>query len=275
VLTENAMRKRMTNWGLRGTDLVVRDVRIADNKADITAERTIAGEELSALIKALGDIERTVGVINRRGIHFQNFVKSHYNGEALPEYLIRSHGGEEEVFWDIETYEARLKELGIRVNTAEDEVTNNTDDSHVGQELHEVKRINEINRTLRDRFQLDLNDFLLKAERSVSGEALPTKFQLVNGGDQYDMASLSDICPGVRQIGGKGVEIKRFKGLGEMNADQLWDTTMNPETRTLLSVKNDDASEADRLFSILMGDDVEKRRTFIQDHALEVTNLDV
>jgi DNA gyrase subunit B len=63
--------------------------------------------------------------------------------------------------------------------------------------------------------------------------------------------------------------------LGEINADQLWDTTMNPETRTLLNVKLDDAGEADRLFSILMGSDVEKRRNFIREHALEVQNLDV
>jgi DNA gyrase subunit B len=71
------------------------------------------------------------------------------------------------------------------------------------------------------------------------------------------------------------VEIKRFKGLGEMNAEQLWDTTMNPATRTLLQVKLEDAGEADRLFSILMGDDVEQRRNYIQEHALEVQNLDV
>jgi DNA gyrase subunit B len=89
------------------------------------------------------------------------------------------------------------------------------------------------------------------------------------------VASLSEICSAVRQIGGKGCEIKRFKGLGEMNAEQLWETTMNPATRVLLRVVVDDAGEADRLFSILMGDDVEERRNFIRDHALEVQNLDV
>ena len=98
---------------------------------------------------------------------------------------------------------------------------------------------------------------------------------LTHGDDVYEIASLGDICPAVRQIGGKGIDIKRFKGLGEMNADQLWETTMNPQTRTLLHVRLDDAGEADRLFSVLMGDDVEGRRRYIQDHALEVQNLDI
>jgi DNA gyrase subunit B len=120
-----------------------------------------------------------------------------------------------------------------------------------------------------------LKDFLLKPAKTVSGESVPTKFQLINGPDTYEISSLGDICAGIRQIGGKGIDIKRFKGLGEMNAEQLWETTMNPAGRTLLSVKLDDAGEADRLFSILMGENVEERRDFIHDHALEVQNLDI
>ena len=75
--------------------------------------------------------------------------------------------------------------------------------------------------------------------------------------------------------GSRRVNIQRYKGLGEMTADQLWDTTMNPEERTLLQVSQGDASSADRIFSVLMGDVVEPRRNFIQTHALEVKNLDV
>jgi DNA gyrase subunit B len=288
ILSENQMRKRMISRGLEDTELVIRngkskktkkskaktDSRKTKTKAkSAVSEGCVSGEKMTELVKALAEAERIIAVLSRRGIHFTDFVAAYYNPSkgGLPAFRICEEG-REDIYYRREDYEKRVDEFKARTKALAD---GEEEESVVAEELHEVGRINEIDKQLKKQFGLDLKDFLLKPAKAVSGEALATKFQLINGEDKYEIASLGDICAGIRQIGGKGIDIKRFKGLGEMNADQLWDTTMNPETRTLLSVRLDDAGEADRLFSILMGGDVEKRRNFIRDHALEVQNLDV
>jgi DNA gyrase subunit B len=276
ILSESQMHKRMITRGLEDSKLVIRN-----GKGSKKAEKDKAGnsegfcgKEFAALVKILADAERIIGVLGRRGISFAEFVQAYYDPSkgGLPRFRILVDCGETEVFYEFDKYEKRLEKLKSAGESSGEE---EEEDGVVGEELHEVARINEISERLDKQFGLKLEDFLLKADRAVSGEALPTKFQLVHGDETHEVASLGDVCSAVRQIGGAGIEIKRFKGLGEMNAEQLWDTTMNPETRTLLNVKLDDAGEADRLFSILMGNDVEKRRNFIRDHALEVQNLDV
>ncbi len=280
VLSENQMRKRMITRGLEGTELLIRNdngkSKNGQDKPEAAykgTESRVRGTEMASLVKALAEVERIIAILNRRGINFTDFVSDCYDPTegGLPPFRIYVED-QPEIYYDREQYEKRAEELKEQARAlAEDE----KEESVVAEELHEVSRINQISKQLNEQFGLDLKDFLLKPAKAVSGEALLTKFLLTHGEDKYDIASLGDICAGIRQIGGKGIEIKRFKGLGEMNADQLWDTTMNPETRTLLSVKVDDAGEADRLFSILMGGDVEQRRNFIQEHALEVQNLDV
>ncbi|MFN9024088.1 MAG: DNA gyrase subunit B [Phycisphaerales bacterium] len=90
-----------------------------------------------------------------------------------------------------------------------------------------------------------------------------------------DAVNLAAILTSLHDVGRRGLEIKRFKGLGEMKAEQLWETTMDPAKRTLMRINWDVASQAERLFSILMGENVDERRKFIEEHALEVRNLDV
>jgi DNA gyrase subunit B len=117
----------------------------------------------------------------------------------------------------------------------------------------------------------------LLSQVTVLGEA-PYRVaaeETTNGGKTVDLDSMSALIDYVVNTGKKGLTVQRYKGLGEMNPEQLWETTMNPEKRTLLQVRVEDAVEADEIFTTLMGDQVEPRRDFIYKNALHVSNLDV
>nr|NJM03774.1 hypothetical protein [Desulfobacula sp.] len=96
----------------------------------------------------------------------------------------------------------------------------------------------------------------------------------MRGKREYSFESTDSLFEFILLEAKKGITIQRYKGLGEMNADQLWETTMDPEKRIMLQVSIDDAEKADDIFTLLMGEEVEPRRNFIQKHALEVSSLD-
>jgi DNA gyrase subunit B len=102
-----------------------------------------------------------------------------------------------------------------------------------------------------------------------------TKVSIINQNQELVVNSVDEFAKTIDEIAKSGFELQRYKGLGEMNPEQLWETTMNPKTRKLIRVEIEDAYEADRIFSTLMGEKVEPRRAFIEAHALEVKNLDI
>ena len=93
--------------------------------------------------------------------------------------------------------------------------------------------------------------------------------------EPVEKATARELFEYVKKEGSRGYDVQRYKGLGEMTAPQLWETTMDPERRTLLSVKLEDIAECETIFTTLMGEDVEARRKFIEENALDVKNLDI
>jgi DNA gyrase subunit B len=108
----------------------------------------------------------------------------------------------------------------------------------------------------------------------IAGREPPVRFVLTNGDQRRVLPHLRDLVAEVKRLGEKGLSITRFKGLGEMDPEELWETTLDPKKRTLLQVQLEDALKADEMFRVLMGEKVEPRREFIQKHALEVKDID-
>ena len=137
-------------------------------------------------------------------------------------------------------------------------------------EIHEVRSTNSSLNDL-DKFGFSLTD-LLPIERTGSEES---RFLLRRGEAEFPLEDMRGLVAAVRAAGEKGLQVTRFKGLGEMNAEELRETTLDPTNRTLLRVSMRDAGAADEMFRVLMGDKVEPRREFIEKHALEIRNLDI
>lgn len=264
VLDEMEMTRILMKDGLEGTRLIIRH---RDGSS-----RDVQGDELIDLIGKLNIVEEQVRILRQRGVDFHQFVNLNGSGSAgLPAYRITNASGEDIFIHSEADYTARRAALMVTSEDGERELPQ----GFTAQEMHEVHKLNEIRPELA-KYDIHPQDYFLREEQTVAGEHIATKFCLMDAaGNAIDVPNPPAIVKGIRELGSKGIEIKRFKGLGEMNSEELWHTTMDPGQRVLMRVKLEDAAEADRLFSILMGDDVGKRRTFIEDHALEVKNLDI
>jgi DNA gyrase subunit B len=166
---------------------------------------------------------------------------------------------------------ARYKEL------AELKYEVKPDEEHGGVEIHFPKQIGAARKhTIVDFEFLDEPEYEeLHRLRGELGKRTNAPYVVERGADKREFLLLDQVVRDVDEAGRKGLQIQRYKGLGEMNAEQLWQTTMDPTKRTLLQVRVQDSVEADKVFTVLMGDLVEPRREFIEKNALNVRNLDV
>ena len=291
VLNERKMRQTLTELGLENTALIIRDT---ENNTEL---RRLSGDELHRVVELLTKLEELVKVVQRRGIDFADFLSKRDGAGRLPLYRVVVDG-EERFFHSTDERDEFLRENKFLVDDEEmrevqgeasagsgqaaTSPSSNGNGKHAehlrrlqkNQELHEVKEMEKLFSQL-EGHGLSIDDYFLTQEESVSGEKLATKYALGNEEHVHDVAGVAQIIPTIHRLGKTGIEVKRFKGLGEMNSDQLWETTLDPNVRVLLRVTMQEAAEAERMFSVLMGEDVERRRQFIEEHALEVKNLDV
>ncbi len=234
----------------------------------------LGGDRLKALLEVVTGLDGALRTFGRRNLPLRPFLAlAHAETGLLP--LFHVQGGPDGDAWlyaseDLESYN-QAQAVPAPPDGTEADAPPEAPAARV-TELHEVRTLNKWLGRLRDEFGLRA-DVLLPAE--VTGDEPPPRFLLHRDGEAHPLLDLRELVAKIRHLGEKGLKITRFKGLGEMDADQLWDTTMDPTRRTLLQVRLDDVAAANDLFTTLMGDDVEPRRQFIEKHALEVKNLDV
>jgi len=296
ILSEKEMHSVLVELGVDGTVLV----RL--NTKGKPVEKW-EGNRLKKVTKLIGLIEESNTTIQQKGISFEDYI-AHRDEKTsrLPLYwgkLSASGGNGQSLFFHTDKQfnkyveqqrKTMKKEIVLIDRVAEDlEGTEKEIDSNeIALEYVEFHQTKEIESLFKDLVKMGFN--IQEYFRCTDLADTKPKFQLVSETATPDslrdsgtkgksevvpVFCLHDILKGVRKMGQKGIDIQRYKGLGEMNPQQLWDTTMNPGTRSLLKVKLEDAIKADRIFSILMGESVEPRRDFIEKHALEVKYLDI
>lgn len=234
-------------------------------------------KHLLDLLQTLQELDRLSRAVTRRGASFETYLEQRGKDHKLPTHLVRVREGNNEEFVYIKDDEELSKfveheggEFNLEdVEGAERASTTANTRSFKVYEIYESTAIEQAIATL-EKKGLEMDHF------SAHDEPL---FELIDGANEKSpripLFSIMQVLSSVKGIGKKGVQITRFKGLGEMNAKELFDTTMNPEKRQLLKVDLVDVAKADEIFTILMGDEVEPRRQFIEENALNVRNLDV
>jgi len=262
IHSEREMDEYLLNLGL--SDILLRPAG---------EENSYDKEKTGKLMEAILEVESFIGNIERKGVPFREFVEAKY-----PQYQLMLGDTSKFLHTEADLVELKREDEELQKRTHEEtlasippeeiteEMKSFTPKALAFVELYDPNRLRALQEKLAP-FQLKLEQYII-----ASG---PLFELLEEGNKKLPLNTLKEVIDAVKANGRKGVEIQRYKGLGEMNADQLWETTMNPALRTLVQVTLPDAIAADRMFSMLMGEVVEPRRLFIEQHALSVKNLDI
>jgi DNA gyrase subunit B len=289
VQSDREMKAMLLKMGVDGASLRFNP----EPKGRKSPPEPVSGAKLEELAGLLAEAEELVRGLERRGLGWHELLAARDAAGEFPAYTARLDGqtrffhsaadANKAIAADV-ARAAKAKaaevEAGAEVEAAGDQgegaqgAQGEEPDLPEPDEIYGAKELTKLARKLQGR-GLDIADWHLEARQEVGEEKAWTKFTIIADGGETDVASVSHILPTIRRMGQKGMDIQRFKGLGEMNAEQLWQTTMDPGRRTLKQVRIEEAGEAEHIFSVLMGSGVEPRREFIERHALEVRNLDV
>ena len=269
VQSEEEMRRQLMDRGLTDTSFEGDGFKIE-------------GEQMRKLCISLATLEDAILALERRGINLRTHAnRINLETGRLPVYHAFLDT-KEYWFTDRKELDEFIKkqesESGVELSVDTDADDNDSAGEDAGKdetslqikEFHEVRTINS---ALKDITEFGFNiDALLPEDRT--GLEAP-RFILRRGETEAGLDDLRGLIGAVRAAGEKGIQVTRYKGLGEMNAEELRETTLDPDNRTLIQVKMDNVSEADDMFRIIMGDKVEPRREFIEQHALDVGELDI
>ena len=273
VQTHEQMMTELIGLGIDGASLNV--------KAD---DAVFGDDNLERVVHLVGAMEHPLELLERRGVDIR-YLQTHGLSEdsRLPRFRVQ-FGDSERWFFERDEADDFVHELEAdfqKTRSAESAEDTNDDDNGVADDdagpvaklvdLHEVKTINENLTALKD-FGFTVSDFVAAGVQNAE-QIYP--FRIERDEQTVPLASLRELLPTLRKLGEKGLTLTRFKGLGEMDPEELWETSMDPEKRTLLQVTMEDGAAADEIFRVLMGDQVEPRREFIEKHALDVKDLDV
>lgn len=235
-------------------------------------------KKLRQITANISELDSLLKKIQKKGVFWKDYLtfrQEKRKGGKLPMYRVVQDGESKYIYSDKEWKEFKEKLLAKRKELEKDETAQKTDIAAEEiipeyKDLWELPRIDKLADTIESE-GLHLEHYGEAHEKPV----YRLKETSQKAGDFFDLHSTDELLKTVRELGNKGAAIQRYKGLGEMNPEQLWETTMDAKHRKLLQVTLDDAVETDRIFTTLMGDQVDPRRKFIQANALDVRNLDI